>query len=105
MSPRTASVQLSTLRTCLVNLPLSLYGPLVSKGVAPQSLVVEVAPLARSSPHKGKARESSYVGWSGMPSSTPGWQQAQTDVLEMDPLLARELGIKDGSKVGSSTLA
>jgi peroxin-1 len=97
--PRSATIQLTTLRTCLVNLPLSLYGPLVEKAVAPQSLVVELIPAGAATQGKGKGKASSYVGWSGMPSSVPGWQQAQVDVIEMDPLLAKELGLKDGARV------
>ena len=102
---RSATIRLQTLRTSFVNLPLSLYGPLAEKSIAPQSLVVS---LTWTNPQDGsKAR--AHVGWSGMPArlasigaaSTQHHRQtpASLENVEIDPQFAQELGLKEGQQV------
>jgi hypothetical protein len=83
-----------------VNLPLSLYGPLVEKGVAPQALVVELGWSFAGKPSKA------YVGWTGLASRLPNLAAArqQADTLEIDAQFARELGLRDGQQVWSLPL-
>ncbi|KAK9899327.1 AAA-domain-containing protein [Cystobasidium minutum MCA 4210] len=110
--PKHATVRLQPLQTCLVNLPLSLYGQLVSRSVTPQSLVVclsfggdkgNSAIKASSKSRDGKDDANRvYVGWSGMPSRLVGGVAAigkGQEALEMDPVCARELGLAEGVEV------
>ncbi|KAG8685892.1 Peroxisome biosynthesis protein pex1, partial [Ceratobasidium sp. 395] len=107
--PRLFSIKYTPLRTCLVNLPMSLYGPLAAKQVLkkprihsakrPQRLAVHVS-LPGSS-------EGTYLGWTGMASasSLSKWQHgAQAaaealDTIEIDPQVAQSYGFKDGVTV------
>ncbi|KAG9104332.1 Peroxisome biosynthesis protein pex1, partial [Ceratobasidium sp. 392] len=97
--PRLFSIRYTPLRTCLVNLPMSLYGPLAAKQVRPQRLAVHVS-LPGSS-------EGVYLGWTGLASasSLSKWQQgAQAaaealDTIEIDPQVAQSYGFKDGATV------
>lgn len=90
---RAAQLRLTTLRTCLINLPLSIHGPLLERGVVsrfsffpnrnsrslfsrqiPQSLVVELSytptrSTAAATAKNGKELRKVYVGWSGLPSA------------------------------------
>lgn len=114
--PKHATVRLQPLQTCLVNLPLSLYGQLVSRSVTPQSLVVclsfggdkgNSAIKASSKSRDGKDDANRvYVGWSGMPSRLVGGVAAigkGQEALEMDPVCARELGLAEGVEVSFRT--
>ena len=106
--PKRATVRLQALQTCLVNLPLSIYGQLVSRQVTPQSLVVclSYASPSGSSSSSSKAQEQhrAYVGWSGMPArllgGIAGVGKGQ-EAVEIDPDCARELGIPEGAEVRS----
>lgn len=107
---RTAQVNLSSLKNCLVNLPLSIYAPLVERGISPQSLIVELAYTAAAVPgaiksNSGGAKSSSallnkvYVGWTGLPSAVVGVSSNQVrggkgelERLDMDPQFAAMLG-------------
>ncbi|CEL56526.1 Peroxisome biosynthesis protein PAS1 OS=Komagataella pastoris GN=PEX1 PE=3 SV=1 [Rhizoctonia solani AG-1 IB] len=97
--PRLYSIKYTPLRTCLINLPMSLYGPLAAKQVRPQRLAVHIALPGAS---KGV-----YVGWTGMASasSLSKWQHgAQAaaealDTIEIDPQVAQSYGFKDGATV------
>lgn len=113
--PRRATLRLLPLQTCLVNLPLSVYGQLVSRGVTPQSVVVCLAPGNASSrgsdsQHKNTnvAQKLAYVGWSGMPSRVVGGAAAiaakSNETVEMDPVCALELGLRDGQEVRCNPL-
>ncbi|ORY80196.1 P-loop containing nucleoside triphosphate hydrolase protein [Leucosporidium creatinivorum] len=113
---RPAVLHLVSLRNCLINLPLSIHGPLVERGVAPQSLVVELSftsPSSSSSSSKKAAATSKvYVGWTGMPSSVASVAQqvrggAPTgDRVEMDPQFAAMLGLglAEGTQVSIELL-
>lgn len=114
--PKHATIRLQPLQTCLVNLPLSLYGQLVSRSVTPQTLVVclsyggdkgnssKISPNAagRSKDSKHAEGRRAYVGWSGMPSRLVGGVAAigkGQEVIEMDPTCAKELGLTEGTEV------
>ena len=107
-SGRSAQLHLTSLRTCLINLPLSIHGPLLERSVvrplsppaesqltqyaqAPQSLVVE---LSFPNPTNKKLLNKAYVGWTGMPSQVQGVGNqvrggaAQVERVEMDPQFA-----------------
>lgn len=110
------------LRSSLVHLPIALYGPLLERGVPPQSIVVE---LVRSDGEgndvlsNGYAHDAApsqidkvYVGWSGMSaaplsassgafsSGSPASASA-TSVVSMSPTLATTFSppLSDGSHV------
>lgn len=91
------------LRSSLVHLPVSLYAPLLERGVPPQSIVVEVA---RADKDGNEVLEEGvngihkiYVGWSGMSaaplgasegafSSTSSSSSSSTSVISMSPTLS-----------------
>ncbi|PWN31454.1 AAA-domain-containing protein [Meira miltonrushii] len=100
------------LRSSLVHLPIALYGPLLERGVPPQSIVVE---LVRCD-HQGDEVEMQgnvdkvYVGWSGMSAALPSAASSgtfsasssqATSVVAMSPTLATTFSpiLTDGSFV------
>ncbi|KAG1809269.1 P-loop containing nucleoside triphosphate hydrolase protein [Suillus variegatus] len=93
--PRRAKVHFVSLKSSLVNLPISVYGPLLERQIRPQTLAVHLKPT------DGEGREV-YVGWTGMASasslasfnSTAGERGIET--LEIDPQYAAGLGFKEG---------
>ncbi|SCZ90288.1 BZ3500_MvSof-1268-A1-R1_Chr1-3g01895 [Microbotryum saponariae] len=103
---RTAVLTFASLRNCLVNLPLSITGPLTERGIAPQSLVIELSFPSQTNPPSKKTGGSSngtskaYVGWTGLPSSVASVaQHARSnggtlgDKVEVDPQFAVMLGL------------
>lgn len=86
---RNARVHLTTTRNSLCLLPLSVVSTLSDRGVVPQRVVVEIK----------NGKESSFIGWSGLSASVTGFQAAPNDTLELDPLLARELKLRQDQKV------
>ncbi|KAG2056526.1 AAA-domain-containing protein [Suillus hirtellus] len=96
--PRRAKVHFVSLKSSLVNLPISVYGPLLERQIRPQTLAVHLKPT------DGEGREV-YVGWTGMASasslasfnSTAGERGIET--LEIDPQYAAGLGFKEGDVV------
>ncbi|KAG2078617.1 AAA-domain-containing protein [Suillus decipiens] len=92
--PRRARVHFVSLKSSLVNLPISVYGPLLERQIRPQTLAVHLKPT------DGGGREA-YVGWTGMASasslasfnSTAGERGIET--LEIDPQYATGLGLKE----------
>ncbi|KDE09691.1 hypothetical protein MVLG_00095 [Microbotryum lychnidis-dioicae p1A1 Lamole] len=103
---RKAVLTFASLRNCLVNLPLSITGPLTERGIAPQSLVVELSFHSQTKPPSKKTGGSSndtskaYVGWTGLPSSVASVAQharsnggALGDKFEVDPQFAVMLGL------------
>lgn len=96
--PRRARVHFVSLKSSLVNLPISVYGPLLERQIRPQTLAVHLKPT------DGEGREA-YVGWTGMASasslasfnSTAGERGIET--LEIDPQYAAGLGFKEGDVV------
>ncbi|KAG1750462.1 P-loop containing nucleoside triphosphate hydrolase protein [Suillus paluster] len=96
--PRRVKVHFVSLKSSLVNLPISVYGPLLERQIRPQTLAVHLKPT------DGEGREA-YVGWTGMASasslasfnSTAGARGIET--LEIDPQYAAGLGFKEGDLV------
>ena|ERR1700722_11144389 len=98
--PRLATIQLVPLRSSLVNLPLSIYGPLLERSVRPQSLAVHLTNTTHSS------RPTIFVGWSGLASASSLAQfnashtGAQTsETVEIDPQYAQAIGFNQGDIV------
>ncbi|SCV68391.1 BQ2448_512 [Microbotryum intermedium] len=106
---RKAVLSFASLRNCLVNLPLSITGPLTERGIALQSLVIELSFTSQTNPPSKKTGGSAggingtskaYVGWTGLPSSVASVAQharsnggALGDKVEMDPQFAVMLGL------------
>ncbi|KZO93941.1 AAA-domain-containing protein [Calocera viscosa TUFC12733] len=102
--PRRATLKFVGLKSCLVNLPISMYGPLVEHRVRPQSLAVHLTPIIPS----GTARKSVYVGWTGMASSSSlaQWQSraggaevGPLETVEIEPSFATSLDLREGAVV------
>ncbi|KAJ6593606.1 P-loop containing nucleoside triphosphate hydrolase protein [Mycena capillaripes] len=100
--PRRARVHFTSLRSSLVNLPISLYGPLVERSIRPQHLAVH---LTLVSPVQSKKLEV-YVGWTGMASASSLAQFNSSDsreqgfeTIEIDPQYALGLGLKQNDLV------
>ncbi|EJD40467.1 AAA-domain-containing protein [Auricularia subglabra TFB-10046 SS5] len=104
--PRQATIRYVSLRSSLVNLPLSLYGPLVEHRVRPQGVAVHL-----SAKVNGKT-VSAHVGWTGLASasSLAQWQNrlssaasssrdASFETLEIDPQFATSLGFPENAIV------
>ncbi|KAI6118955.1 P-loop containing nucleoside triphosphate hydrolase protein [Pisolithus croceorrhizus] len=91
--PRRARVEYASVKSSLVHLPISLYGPLVERSVRPQSLAVHL---------KGDHAEA-YVGWTGMASASSLAHFNTTDraleTVEIDPQFATSLGFSQGDVV------
>ncbi|BGP12537.1 hypothetical protein JCM10213_007619 [Rhodosporidiobolus nylandii] len=108
---RTATLHFTPLRNCLCNLPLSLHAPLVQRGVAPQSIAVQLT----VKPGQGAPGPVAPVvlGWTGLPSAAVapslhgGRGQPQSeDRVEVDPQFAQMLGagLKEGMQVSIELL-
>lgn len=91
---RRVKVKYSSLHSSLINLPLSVYGPLVSTGVRPQTVAVHL-----SNSKKGDDLRTGYVGWTGLASSPSSARWKSDDGLEsieIDPQLCSSLGFSEG---------
>ncbi|KAL7340906.1 P-loop containing nucleoside triphosphate hydrolase protein [Rhodotorula toruloides] len=104
---RSAVVHFTPLRNCLANLPLSLHGPLNQRGVAPQSIAVQL-----SFKHNGQPQQV-VLGWTGLPASvgppvqgSRGTAALAQDRVEMDPQFAAMLnvGLSEGLTVNIELL-
>ncbi|KAH9946561.1 AAA-domain-containing protein [Amylocystis lapponica] len=107
--PRRARIHFVSLHSSLVNLPISLYGPLLQRSVRPQGLAVHLSLV--SSNRKGNvddpARKSeAYVGWTGMASASSLAQFNSRDAgdvgletVEIDPQFSEGLGFAMGDVV------
>ncbi|GAA5890095.1 hypothetical protein JCM16303_003440, partial [Sporobolomyces ruberrimus] len=104
---RTATLHFVSLRNCLVNLPLSITGPLSQRGVAPQSIAVQLSFKV------GGATKTIVAGWTGLSSSVEsvtsqlsqrggGQSRAQLggERIEIDPQYAGmfEAGMTEGTQ-------
>ncbi|EEB98281.1 hypothetical protein MPER_02239, partial [Moniliophthora perniciosa FA553] len=101
--PRRARIHFVSLRSSLVNLPISIYGPLLERNIRPQSLAVHLTLVPSSSK---SPRIEAYVGWTGMASASsltqfnstgPGEKGLET--VEIDPQYAQGLGFSQGDTV------
>lgn len=102
-----ATVSFTPLKNSFLNLPASLVNVLVASNTPAQNVVVELSFRTQSSsPTTGttSTSRSAYAGWSGMPSKrkpSAGTGRSEDAVVEMDPAFARNVGLGEGSKVGS----
>ncbi|KAJ6497788.1 P-loop containing nucleoside triphosphate hydrolase protein [Mycena sanguinolenta] len=100
--PRRARVHFVSLRSSLVNLPISLYGPLVERSIRPQHLAVHLTLVSESPGNKLEV----YVGWTGMASASSIAQfnsvaggEKGFETIEIDPQYALGLGLKQNDLV------
>ena len=100
-----ATVFLTPLKNCLLNLPASLVSVLVSQNTPAQNVVVEISFRGSNVGSASSVQRTAYAGWTGMQSKrkpTAGTPMRSGDdaVIEMDPALARNIGVTEGTKVG-----
>lgn len=101
--PRHARIHFVSLRSSLVNLPISLYGPLVERSVRPQGLAIHLSLVpSENRPERGK--KEAYVGWTGMASASSLANINSVDgdslgTVEIDPQYAQALGFLQGDLV------
>ncbi|THU89378.1 AAA-domain-containing protein [Dendrothele bispora CBS 962.96] len=100
--PRRARIHFVSLRSSLVNLPISIYGPLLERSIRPQNLAVHLTLI----PGQGKSiKNEAYVGWTGMASasSLAQFNSANSgesfETIEIDPQYAQGLGFSQGDVV------
>ncbi|KZT19828.1 AAA-domain-containing protein [Neolentinus lepideus HHB14362 ss-1] len=87
---RTYTVEYTSLRSSLVNLPLSLYGPLLQRNQRPQSVAV----------HLKHRNVQLHVGWSGLASaSSLAHFNTVLETVEIDPQYAQAVGLAKGATV------
>ncbi|KAG6852303.1 hypothetical protein C0991_001085 [Blastosporella zonata] len=96
--PRRARVHYISLRSSLVNLPISIYGPLLERNVRPQHLAVHLKLV--SIPQNPDRNAEAYVGWTGMASasslthfSSAHATEKVLETVEIDPQYAQEVSI------------
>ncbi|ESK93670.1 likely peroxisomal biogenesis aaa atpase pex1 [Moniliophthora roreri MCA 2997] len=103
--PRRARIHFVSLRSSLVNLPISIYGPLLERSIRPQSLAVHLTLVPSSSK---SSRIEAYVGWTGMASASSlaqfnststGAGEKGLETIEIDPQHAQGLGFSQGDTV------
>ncbi|GLB37363.1 putative peroxisome biogenesis factor 1, N-terminal [Lyophyllum shimeji] len=102
--PRRARIHFVSLRSSLVNLPISIYGPLLERSIRPQNLAVHLKLI--HSPQDARAGVEAYVGWTGMASASSLAHFNATDsaekgleTIEIDPQYAQGLGFTQGDLV------
>ncbi|KIY63560.1 AAA-domain-containing protein [Cylindrobasidium torrendii FP15055 ss-10] len=99
--PRRARIHFVSLKSSLVNLPISIYGPLLERGVRPQGLAVHLSLV----PPPGRPKKEAYVGWTGMASASSlasfnaGDAGESAGTVEIDPQYAMGLGFVQGDMV------
>ncbi|KAF8533733.1 P-loop containing nucleoside triphosphate hydrolase protein [Trichophaea hybrida] len=99
-----ATVFLTPLKNCLLNLPASLVSVLVSQNTPAQNVVVEISFRGSTIGSASSVQRTAFAGWTGMQSKrkpTAGTPLRSGDdaVIEMDPALARNIGVTEGTKV------
>ncbi|KAJ3562418.1 hypothetical protein NP233_g9586 [Leucocoprinus birnbaumii] len=102
--PRRARVHFVSIRSSLVNLPISIYGPLVERSIRPQHLAVHLTRVSGQGPDD---KFGAYVGWTGMASasSLAHFNASQStggesfETVEIDPQYAQGLGFSQGDLV------
>ncbi|TFY54857.1 hypothetical protein EVJ58_g8610 [Rhodofomes roseus] len=108
--PRRARIHFVSLHSSLVNLPISIYGPLLERGIRPQGLAVHLTWVPRDSQDgvdSAKRKLEAYVGWTGMASASSlahfnsaGSSDKSLETIEMDPQFAQGLGFVAGDIIG-----
>ncbi|KAH9485161.1 Peroxisome biosynthesis protein PAS1 [Psilocybe cubensis] len=104
--PKRARIHFVSLRSSLVNLPISIYGPLVERSIRPQHLAVHLTLLPDASSKPPRDHTEIYVGWTGMASasSLAHFNAAQSgdgsfETIEIDPQYAQDVGLVQGDLV------
>ncbi|KIK98366.1 hypothetical protein PAXRUDRAFT_692364 [Paxillus rubicundulus Ve08.2h10] len=99
--PRRARVHFVSLKSSLVNLPISIYGPLLERSIRPQTLAVHL-----KSDSQNASKAEAYVGWTGMASSSSlarfnsaDARERGLETIEVDPQYAQGLGFAEGDIV------
>ncbi|KAG5341525.1 hypothetical protein C0989_009886 [Termitomyces sp. Mn162] len=101
--PRRAHIHFVSLRSSLVNLPISIYGPLLERNVRPQHLAIHLKLVSTKKPNENV---EAYVGWTGMASASSLTHFTSTqnpekalETVEIDPQYAQGLGLSQGDLV------
>jgi len=104
--PRRARIHFVSLHSSLVNLPISIYGPLLERGVRPQNLAVHLTLVSNRKPDGEHGRLEVYVGWTGMASASSlayfnsgDSSDRGLETIEIDPQYAEGLGLIMGDIV------
>ncbi|OCH84801.1 AAA-domain-containing protein [Obba rivulosa] len=105
--PRRARIHYVSLHSSLVNLPISLYGPLLERSVRPQGLAVHLILVTDGGkPGSARRKADAYVGWTGMASASSLAQfnagstgDRSMETIEIDPQYAEGLGFALGDIV------
>ncbi|KIM45052.1 hypothetical protein M413DRAFT_441700 [Hebeloma cylindrosporum] len=104
--PKRARIHFVSLRSSLVNLPISIYGPLVERNIRPQHLAVHLTLVPNPTIKPTPERIEVYVGWTGMASASSlahfnAGQAADGgfETIEIDPQYAQGLGLSQGDLV------
>ncbi|KAF8273433.1 AAA-domain-containing protein [Lactarius quietus] len=109
--PRQAKIEFVSLKSSLVNLPVSLFGPLLERNIAspslsssrPQHVAVLLSATSPSQPDGKKLQ--AYVGWTGMVSASSlahfnsNSPDSPLETVEIDPQYAEGLGFHKGDVV------
>ncbi|KAJ7782814.1 P-loop containing nucleoside triphosphate hydrolase protein [Mycena metata] len=101
--PRRARVHYVSLRSSLVNLPISLYGPLVERSVRPQHLAVHLTLVSPGAAEKARKYTSDGPAW--LPrrpwrnSTPPTAADKGYETIEIDPQYALGLGLNQNDLV------
>ncbi|KAF5386195.1 hypothetical protein D9615_002287 [Tricholomella constricta] len=99
---RRARIHFVSLRSSLVNLPISIYGPLLERSIRPQNLAIHLKLIpATPNPH---GSVEAYVGWTGMASASSlahfnSSAEKGLETIEIDPQYAQGLGLTQGDWV------
>ncbi|KAF8553261.1 AAA-domain-containing protein [Imleria badia] len=97
--PRRARIHFVSLKSSLVNLPISIYGPLLERSIRPQTLAIHLKRDTQTS------KVEAYVGWTGMASSSSlahfnaDAREGALETIEIDPQYAQGLGFTEGDIV------
>ncbi|KAF8995495.1 P-loop containing nucleoside triphosphate hydrolase protein [Cyathus striatus] len=103
--PRRARIHFVSLHSSLVNLPISIYGPLLERGIRPQGLAVHLI-LVRPDVKQPDRTVEAYVGWTGMASASSLAQFSAShtsegifETIDIDPQYAQGLGLSENDIV------
>ncbi|ODO01366.1 hypothetical protein I350_06185 [Cryptococcus amylolentus CBS 6273] len=95
---RKAAVKYRSLRSNLVNLPLSLYAQLGQQQARPQGLILHLSPLSVPSSSSSRNPKAAYLGWSGLNAAvSPSQLGDGLESVEVDPEVAMSYGWSEGA--------
>ncbi|KAJ4483721.1 P-loop containing nucleoside triphosphate hydrolase protein [Lentinula aciculospora] len=104
--PRKARIHFVSLHSSLVNLPISIYGPLLERNIRPQSLAVHLTLVPSNTAAAAAARKEAYVGWTGLASASSLAQfnvseptEKGLETVEIDPQYSQSLEFAQGDIV------